>query len=441
MPPGFFKAYDVRGAYPRELDENAARRIGRAVARHLGCRNALVGHDMRRSSPALAGALIEGLLESGVDVTSIGEASSPLTYFAGRSFECTVVVTASHNPLPDNGMKICGAGALPMGSASGLREVAALYERDEAPAQTRRGTLTETTARAEFVLASRRSLTTEGRTRIVVDGGHGAAGPDYAELARQEPRLDIVPLYLEPDDNFPAHDPNPLVFENLRDLQRAVPEAGAALGVALDGDGDRAFFVDERGGIVPADLTTALLADELLRDHPGGAVIHDLRSSRVVAETVAAAGGRALEGRVGHSFLKHAIAETGAVFAGELAGHYYFASEGGAENTLLALFLLLGRLEREARPLSEVVAPLRRYASSGEINSRVADPEAVLARLAERYADGECSTLDGLKVRYRSWWFNARPSNTEPYLRLVVEADSEEELARHRDALLAEIRR
>ena len=435
-----FKAYDVRGAYPDLIHEEVARRIGCGVASYLDCRNALVGHDMRSSGPPLAEALIDGLRSQGVDVTFIGSASSPLVYFSGRDYDCAIAVTASHNPLPDNGMKICAKGARPIGSANGLLDIADLAIADRFEPAPERGGYSEAAPREDFVTRSAAALECGKKFRVVVDAGNGMGGLDYEELARRDLPLEIVPLYFEPDDSFPHHEANPLDFDTLRDLQAAVVREKADLGVALDGDGDRCFFIDERGEIVTADLATALVARDVLKHEPGATILYDLRSSRVVREEVEAAGGRAVECRVGHAFIKQAMRDEGSIFAGELSGHFYFEESSYAENTFLALFRVLNILDAEGLALSEAVAPLRRYASSGEVNSRVDDVERVLARLAETYGDGSSTRLDGLKVSYGDWWFNVRPSNTEPLLRLVLEADSTELMERKRDEILAIIR-
>lgn len=435
-----FKAYDVRGAYPDQISEPIARRIGRATATFLGCRTALVGHDMRRSSPALAGALIEGLRQQGVAVTFIGQATSPLVYFAGREHDCAISVTASHNPPPDNGMKICGKGALPIGSANGLLEICRLVERDQFTAAPEPGELMELAPRAEFVDASLQALSIRRRFKVVVDAGNGMGGPDYALLSGRTPLLEIVPMYFEPDDTFPHHEPNPLHFETLRDLQQRVVQERADLGVALDGDGDRCFLVDETGQIVAADMLTALIAQDVLRAHSGATILYDLRSSRVVREEVEQAGGHAVECRVGHAFIKKALRDEGGIFAGELSGHFYFRESSYAENTLLALFRVLNILDARGTSLSKAIAPLKRYPGSGEVNSKVAFVAAVLQRLEEKYKDGRISKLDGLKVSYPDWWFNVRPSNTEPLLRLVLEADTNEQLAEKQAELLGIIR-
>jgi phosphomannomutase len=439
-PPAIFKAYDVRGPYPDALDERTAEAIGRAVAVHLRPERALVGHDMRGSSPPLASALIEGLTAQGVDVTFIGLASSPLVYFAGREFDAAIVVTASHNPLPDNGMKICARNALPIGGDSGLFEVRDLVAAGRFPAAARRGRVVEAAPRAAFVDASLAALEARRPFRVVVDAGNGVGGPDYAELMRRDTPLAIVPLYFEPDDSFPHHHPNPLDHETLNDLRRAVVAERADLGLALDGDADRCVFVDGTGEIVPADLATALMAQDVLAHRPGGKVLYDVRSSRAVAEEIERGGGVAVESRVGHAYMKRTLAAIGGVFGGELSGHYYFDPPSFAENTLRALFAVVNLLDRRGISLAEAVRPLRRYAQSGEINVRVPAVAPVLDRLAAAFPGGAVSRMDGLKVSFGDWWFNARPSNTEPLLRLVIEADDPATMARRTDEVLAVVR-
>ncbi len=435
-----FKAYDVRGAYPAKLNESIARAIGRATADLLGCQEALVGHDMRGSGVPLSEALIDGLREQGVDVTSIGLASSPLIYYAGRDYDSAICVTASHNPPPDNGMKICGRGALPIGSANGLMEIAEKALAGSFVKATTRGTRRQATPREEFISFSLESLHATRPVRVVVDGGNGIGGLDYLALAERDTPLEILPLYLDADDSFPNHEPNPLKFETLRDLQAEVLRQQADLGLALDGDADRCFFIDERGEIISADLITALIASDVLAEKPGATILYDLRSSRIVPETIRSLGGRAVECRVGHAFIKKALRDEGGTFAGELSGHFYFEESSFAENTLLALFRVLNILDKRGETLSQATAPLRKYHSSGEINSQVEDGQAIMQALAKAYADGEASWLDGLKIKYEDWWFNVRPSNTEPYLRLVLEATSAEEMNRRKNEILAVIR-
>jgi phosphomannomutase len=437
-----FKAYDVRGVVPEQLGAADAHRVGRAVARHLGARRIVVGRDARRSSPELMAALVRGIREEGADVLDIGLVATPMLYFAVEALAADggVMVTASHNPAQYNGFKICREHAIPVGEASGLREIeklAAGIARE--PAAERRGERSEaeiTGRYVEHVLAvgeSRPAL------HVAIDCGNGMAGVALEALLARLP-LRVERLYFEPDCTFPNHPADPLHVENLADLQAAVRQSGADFGVAFDGDADRAIFVDERGEPVPSDLVTALLARSQLRRAPGSRVLYDLRSSWATAEEIRAAGGVPEMCRVGHSFVKAAMRERGALFAGELSGHFYFRFSPSlvADDGVAALVAMLDVLGREAKALSALVAPMRRYFASGELSRRVRDPQAILSALAREHAAApEVSHMDGLLVRYPDWWFNMRPSNTEPLLRLNVEAKSEARMRSERDRLLA----
>jgi len=439
-----FKAYDVRGVVPEQLGAADAHRIGRAVARHFGARQLVVGRDARRSSPELGDALLRGISEEGVDVIDIGLVATPMLYFAVEALAADggVMITASHNPAQYNGFKICREHAIPVGEASGLREIEKLAaDIENEPVATRRGTLRTvdvTEGYVEHVLAvgeQRPAL------RVAIDCGNGMAAVGLEPLLGRLP-LRVERLYFEPDCTFPNHPADPLYVENLADLRRAVLGSGADFGVAFDGDADRAIFVDERGEPVPCDLVTGLLARSQLRREPGGRVLYDLRSSWATAEEIRAAGGVAEMCRVGHSFVKAAMREKGALFAGELSGHFYFRFSPNlvADDGIAALVAMLDVLGRERKPLSALIAPLRRYFASGEVSRRVADPQGILAALAREHAAApELSHMDGLLVRYDDWWFNMRPSNTEPLLRLNVEAKTEQRMAGERDRLLAKM--
>jgi phosphomannomutase len=439
-----FKAYDVRGVVPDELNARDAERVGRATARHFGARELVVGRDARCSSPELTDALIRGIDAEGVDVIEIGLVATPMLYFAVDLLGAGggIMVTASHNPAQYNGFKICREHALPVGEASGLREIERLAATVlESPPSARRGgrRSADVTARyVEHVLAVGRE---RPALRVAIDCGNGMAGVALEPLLAKLP-LEVERLYFEPDGSFPNHPADPLHVENLADVSAAVRRVGADFGVAFDGDADRAIFVDERGEPVPSDLVTGLLARTQLARAPGGKVLYDLRSSWATAEEIRAAGGVAEMCRVGHSFVKAAMRESGAVFAGELSGHFYFRFSPTlvADDGVAALVAMLDLLGREKQSLSSLVAPLRRYFASGEVNRRVADPQAILAALAREHAGApEISHMDGLLVRYDDWWFNMRPSNTEPLLRLNVEAKSEERMQRERDRLLAKM--
>ena len=449
-----YKAYDIRGVVPDELGADEARRIGRATARWLAGRAAsrppgaaatevAVGRDARASSPELAAALVAGLTEEGCSVVDVGLVSTPMVYFAVESMRLAggVMVTASHNPARYNGMKICREHAIPVGGDSGLREIEALVAAASGPVAAARGRTRRADVRAGYVEHVRGVGRRCPRLRVAIDCGNGMAAIGLEPLLAALP-LEVERLYFEPDGTFPNHEADPLKRENLEDLIAAVKRSGAQLGVAFDGDGDRAMFVDDRGEPIGADLVTGLLARAVLRRHPGGRVLYDLRSSRATAEAIVEAGGVAELCRVGHAFIKAQMRRSGAVFAGELSGHFYFrfGPELVHDDGTAAFVALLDVLAEADRPLSELVRPLRRYAASGEINRHVRDVAALLAALeADHAGRGEISKLDGLLVRYPDWWFNVRASNTEPVVRLNLEAPDETRMRAHRDALLRRI--
>jgi phosphomannomutase len=434
-----FKAYDVRGLAPGELDADLARRIGRATARHLGARALAVGRDARTSSPELAEALAAGLNDEGVEVVDLGLVGTPMVYFAVEDLglDGGVMVTASHNPAAYNGFKICREHAIPVGGDTGLARIEALAAAPAGPPRAPRGGRRRADVRERYVGHLLALAEGAPRLRVAIDCGNGMAAVGLEPLLERLP-LEVERLHFEPDGTFPNHDANPLEAENLRDLVAAVRRTGARLGVAFDGDADRAIFVDERGEPVGSDLVTGLLGARLLRRHPGARVLYDLRSSRATAEAIEAAGGVAEMCRVGHSFFKARMRETGAVFGGELSGHFYFRFSPSlvADDGLAAFVALLGLLAEARRPLSELVAPLRRYHASGEISRRVRDPAALLAAVEREHAGAGISHLDGLSVRHPDWWFNLRPSNTEPVLRLNLEATTEAVMRARRDELV-----
>ena len=440
-----FKAYDIRGIVPDELDREQSYRIGRAVAHFIAASPIAVGRDARVHSPELANALVEGIRDEGIDVIDLGLVATPMLYFGVDALAAAggVMVTASHNPGRYNGFKICRAHAVPVGEVSGLREIEALCEtRANAAPAARRGQVGTHDVRAGYARHVLAVGTHRPALKVAIDCGNGMAGVGLEAVLAQLP-VEVVKLYFEPDGTFPNHEADPLKLENLADLVAAVRRSGADFGVAFDGDGDRAVFVDGTGEPVSADLATALIARHLLARHPGARVLYDLRSSRVVAEEIEQSGGVAGMCRVGHSFVKAQMREEGALFAGELSGHLYFRFSDSlvADDGTAAFVALLDVLGAEGRSLAELVKPLRRYAASGELNNRVSDANLVLREIEAEHRDApEISHLDGLLVRYPTWWFNLRASNTEPVLRLNLEADTADEMVRRRDALLARIR-
>ncbi|MFJ8696739.1 phosphomannomutase/phosphoglucomutase [Streptomyces roseolilacinus] len=443
------KAYDVRGVVPDQWDEALAELFGAAFVQVTGADAIVVGHDMRPSSPGLSGAFARGAAARGADVTLIGLCSTDQLYFASGHLGLPgAMFTASHNPAQYNGIKMCRAGAAPIGQDSGLADIRALVEtwRDsEAPAPAATpGRITETdtlTAYAEH-LRSLVDLTSVRPLKVVVDAGNGMGGHTVPTVFEGLP-LTLVPLYFELDGTFPNHEANPLDPANIVDLQERVRAEGADLGLAFDGDADRCFVVDERGEPVPPSAITALVAARELAKHPGGTVIHNLITSQSVPEVVRENGGVPVRTRVGHSFIKAEMARTGAIFGGEHSAHYYFRDFWNADTGMLAALHVLAALGGQEGTLSALVAEYDRYAASGEINSTVADQAASTAAVREAFASRDGVTtdeLDGLTIGGDGWWFNLRPSNTEPLLRLNVEARDEATMAKVRDEVLALVR-
>ncbi len=422
---GIFKAYDVRGKYPHEIDEPFARRLGRAYADFLGGEGTVaVGHDMRTSAPSLARALCDGIHEGGVSTLELGLCTTPTLYYAvgSRELRGGVMVTASHNPADDNGFKLCRELVKPIGSATGLKDIEAACARPAPPPSQPPGrTITEDVREAYADHVAR--LTGEvGAFKVAFDCGNGVVGPTLESLLRRWRGITPVRLYFEPMGTFPNHPANPLVPENVADLQRAVREHGCDLGVAYDGDGDRCVFVDGQGEIISADLMTALLVQPFLEREPGASIIVDVCSSRVVREEVQRRGGVIVEERVGHSFIKKTMREKDAPMAGESSGHYYWRDHWFADSALIATGRLLAQLTASGQTLTEAMKPLRRTARSPERNFHVEDKDAALEELVRSFPGADVARVDGVTLRLDGWWFNARKSNTEPLLRVNAEA-------------------
>ena len=443
LDPRVFKAYDVRGIYPSDLDEEGAYAIGRAYVEHFEPRRIAVGRDMRLSSPAIAAAAIEGAADAGADVLDIGLVGTEMVYFAVGSLglEGGICVTASHNPKEYAGMKIVRRGALPVGGESGLFDVRDRALAGFGPPPGRRGDVRAEDVYPAFVekVLSFVDVAALAPLRVVIDAANGMAGAMLPPVLARLP-IEAVPCYFEPDGSFPNHDPNPLLPENREFVIRKTLEEGADLGVAYDGDADRCFFVDDTGEFVPGDFVTALLAESMLAKHPGEKVLYDVRASRAVAETIERAGGIALMNRVGHAYIKHRMRKEDAVFAGEVSAHYYFRDFSQADTGVVPFLLMLELISKRGQKLSEILAPYReRFFLTGEINTLVADVPLKLQELKERYAaaGGVLSHLDGISVDFADWHFNVRPSNTEPLLRLNLEGSSQEQMEAKRDEVLA----
>jgi phosphomannomutase len=452
LDPKVFKAYDVRGVYPAELDEEGAYAIGRAYVEHFEPRAIAVGRDMRLSSPEMAAAVIEGALDGGTDVIDIGLVGTEMVYFAvgALGLEGGIAVTASHNPKEYTGMKIVRRGALPVGGDSGLLDVRdkamalLAMPRGQAPKQGQRGHVREEDIWPAYVdrVLSFVDASEIAPLRVVVDAANGMAGVMLPPVLERLPTVDVVRCHFEPDGTFPNHEPNPLLPENREFIVSRTVEEGTDLGVAFDGDADRCFFVDDTGEFVPGDFATALFAEAVLEREPGAKVIYDVRASWAVPETIERCGGVALVNRVGHAFIKHRMRKEDAAFAGEVSGHYYFRDFSQADSGVVPFLLMLELVSRKGRKLSEILRPYReRYFITGELNTPVADVAVALQELKERFRpEGEVSHLDGISVVASDWHFNVRPSNTEPLLRLNLEARSPELMERKRDEVLAVIR-
>ena len=445
LDPKVFKAYDVRGIYPSELDEEGAYAIGRAYAEHFEPKAIAVGRDMRLSSPSVAEAAIRGVTDAGVNVADIGLVGTEMVYFAvgELGLDGGIMVTASHNPKEYNGMKIVRRGALPVGGESGLLDV-----RDRALAgfgrPARRGAVRQEDVWPGFVerVLSFVEPAAIRPLRVVVDGANGMAGAMLPPILERLP-VDVVRCHFEPDGTFPHHEPNPLLPENREFIVAKVVEEGADLGIAFDGDADRCFFVDDTGEFVPGDFVTALLAASMLEREPGGKIIYDVRASWAVPDTVAGLGGVALVNRVGHAFIKHRMRKEDAVFGGEVSGHYYFRDFFKADSGTIPALLMLELISKREQRLSEILRPYReRYFITGELNTPVPDVALKLQELKEHFrSQGEISHLDGISVTAKDWHLNVRPSNTEPLLRLNLEALDPQLMARKRDEALGVIRK
>ena len=446
LDPKVFKAYDVRGIYPAELDEDGAYAIGRAYVEQFEPRRIAVGRDMRVSSPSMAAALIRGATEAGADVLDLGLVGTEMVYFAVGELELDggVAVTASHNPKEYTGMKIVRRGALPVGGDSGLLDIRdrAMSLGDASGGQTP-GQVQEYDVWPAYVerVLSFVDVSAIKPLRVVIDAANGMAGVMLPPVLERLP-IEATRFYFEPDGTFPNHEPNPLLPENREFIVERTTSEGADFGVAFDGDADRCFFVDDAGGFVPGDFVTALLAESVLEKSPGGKIIYDVRASWAVPETIEGAGGTPLINRVGHAFIKHRMREEGAVFGGEVSGHYYFRDFSQADSGVVPFLLMLELISKRGKKLSELLAPYReRYFLTGELNTPVADVAAKLRELEERFGpEGQVSHLDGLSVETADWHFNVRPSNTEPLLRLNLEALSQELMERKRDDVLSVIR-
>ena len=438
---GIFKAYDIRGVYGTELTEELACRIGRAFVTFLGgCRKVVIGRDMRPHSVPLLHALSRGIQEQGADVIDLGLCSTPMCYHANGwlNADAGIMITASHNTGEWNGFKLCRAQAVPISGSTGIADIERIVaDGSFAKPGGRRGSLSSYDILREYTAHVRRFSHLKKPVRVAIDYANAMGIYEAKALPSQ---IEIDPLFDTLDGSFPNHEANPLHLATLEALQARVRPGGYAFGVAFDGDADRAGFVDETGEVIPMDLITALIAQDILTTRKG-VIFYDLRSSWVVKEVIESMGGTPMMSRVGHAFIKQQMREHDALFAGELSGHYYFRDNYTTESSAMAVLSIANIVSRAGKPLSELIAPMRKYRASGEINTRVTgDPRQILQEIKTAYSDGRCYELDGVSVEYKDWWFNVRCANTEPLVRLNVEAKTEKKMFEKRDALLALIR-
>jgi phosphomannomutase len=437
-----FKAYDIRGVYPDELDEDIARRVGNAFVAFTRPALVLVGHDMRPSSEPLAAAFADGATLAGADVVELGLISTDLIYFAAGKLDAPgAVFTASHNPAQYNGIKLCRAGAGPVGQDTGLNDIKALVASGLLERAEERGRVEQRDLLPEYVqhVHSFVDIDALRPLRVVADTANGMGGLVVPAVFAGLP-FELSILYPELDGTFPNHPADPTQPENLKDLQRAIGDAGADVGLAFDGDADRMVLVDDQSQPVSGSITTAMLAKGILEKDRGETIVHNLICSKVVPEIIREMSGTPVRSRVGHSFIKQVMAETGAVFGGEHSAHFYFRDNFRADSGIIAGLMMLEQLSRAHEPLSDLRRPFERYAQSGEINTRVADPNAVIERVAAAYSGAPQDRLDGLTVDQGDWWFNLRPSNTEPLLRLNLEARDTASCEEHTAEVLTLIR-
>ncbi len=434
-----FKAYDIRGTYPDQIDAQTAFRIGAAMVRFLSASRLVVGRDMRTMAPEIQDAVIEGMLSQGCDVVDIGLTSTPMVYFGIGKIKCDggLVVTASHNPKQYIGFKLCRAEARPLSGDTGIKDIEELVLNGDLSPVGEKGKREQVDLMDDWCAHIANFAKGIKPMKVCVDYANGMGANESPNIFARIPGLEVISLYDELDGTFPNHEANPLKESNLDDVRALVKKHGATLGLAFDGDADRCAFVDEEGRTVHADLITVLLARGMLKRHPGKGIIYDLRSSKVVAEEIERLGGRPVRERVGHSFMKETMRRTDCIGGGELSGHFYFAENFFTDCGVLAAIEVLNQLSIEGKTLKESVDPLRKYFSTGEINFQVEDKESLMKQVEEKYKDGVVDHLDGVTATFPDWWVNVRPSNTEPFLRMCLEADTQAQMEQKRDEMIA----
>ncbi len=442
---GIFKAYDIRGIYPQEINEDIAYKIGFSFVSLFSPKKILVGRDMRESSPSLYKSLTKGITDAGCDIVYAGMVDTPMFYFCAREFEAAIMVTASHNPGKYNGFKMCGLDVRPITYDNGLNKIEEMVQKSNnkdnnfkdnnfTKKANKTGKIVEIDFMPKFVEFHLELAKKIKPLKIVVDAANGMGGITFSKVF-EKLNCDFTCLYQNPDGNFPNHEANPMKEENLKAIKKEVIAKKADLGIALDGDADRCMFIDEKGDTIGADLITTLIAKKLIEDNPKSIILYDLRSSRIVQEIVEKEGGIANMCRVGHSYIKEQMRKEDAIFAGELSAHLYFKENHFAESPLMATFAILELMSETNKKLSELVNPLRKYFHSGEINFEVKDKNEKMQELERLFYEGKISHLDGIRIDFEDWWFNVRASNTEPVLRLNLEATTKEKMEQMKDKL------
>jgi len=438
-----FKAYDIRGIYPNELNEESAKKIGIAYADFLGGKAIIIGRDMRLSSDSLFLSLAEGITQQGIDVIDIGIVSTPMSYFACAFLKAdgSIMITASHNPKDYNGFKFTRKNAVPIGESSGLKKIEEIFLSQKFKSSSRKGRIIKKDIMQDYakhVLSFIDSKKIKP-LNIVIDAANGMGGKETPVVYSKLP-CKRTELFFNLDGTFPNHEADPLKEENVAELKKAVLRKKADIGIAFDGDADRVFFVDEQGEKISSDLITCLIAEEFLEKSPKEKVLYDLRSSLIIKEKVEESGGKAIMSRVGHAFVKELMKKENAIFGGELSGHFYFRDNFYTDSGMIASLKMLEILSEKGKPLSELIKPLKKYFHSGEINSKVSDKEGKMKLLMDKYKEGKLTTIDGIRIDFQDWWFNVRPSNTEPLLRLNLEAKTKSQMEKKRDEVLDVIR-
>lgn len=444
---GIFKAYDIRGIYGQDLNEEIAYKIGRAFVSFLGCKQVMIGKDTRLSTPALSESLIKGITDQGADVLDIGLSTTDMFYFAENYYECEsgIMVTASHNTGKYNGFKLIRQKAAPIGAGTGIEEIEKIFHENNFTEPEKKGsvkTVEGTVDKFVEFVHTKTDLKAIKPLKVVMDAGNGMAGYVAPKMFAGT-NIEPIPLFFELDGNFPNHEANPLLEENRQDLIKKVIETGADFGVGYDGDSDRCFMVDEKGKFIDGDFLTGILSVSMLEKHPAGTVFFDVRCSRYTKDMIEKHGGKPFMWMVGHALSKPKMKELGAIFGGEVSGHYYFLFDDyHADNSYLPVFLIAEMLSKSGKTLSELMAEKENYFISGEINSTVKDPDGIIKEIEEKYApNNQVVRIDGLSIISEKWWLNMRKSNTEPLLRLNCEADTKEEMEKLRDDLLKIIRK